>query len=120
MDAPNATWTTDFKGPFRTGDGVSCYPLTVCDGFSRYLLACRGLASVETAGARPVFEHLFRAYGLPTRIRSDNGVPFATSALGRLSALSVWWIGSSLGSCPSSRRPAPRSRTGSTSGCIAP
>jgi transposase len=80
MDAPNATWTTDFKGQFRTRDGVYCYPLTVCDGFSRYLLACRGLPSVETVGARPVFERLFRDYGLPTRIRSDNGVPFATSA----------------------------------------
>jgi transposase InsO family protein len=92
MDAPNATWTADFKGQFRTGDGVYCYPLTVCDGYSRYLLACRGLPSVETAGARPVFERLFRDYGLPVRIRSDNGIPFATSALGRLSALSVWWI----------------------------
>jgi transposase InsO family protein len=92
MDAPNATWTVDFKGQFRTQDGSYCYPLTVCDGYSRYLLACRGLPSVETAGARPVFERLFREHGLPTRIRSDNGVPFATSALGRLSALSTWWI----------------------------
>jgi transposase InsO family protein len=92
MDAPNAVWTTDFKGQFRTGDGAYCYPLTVCDGYSRYLLACRGLRSVETTGARGVFERLFRAYGLPARIRSDNGVPFATAALGRLSALSAWWI----------------------------
>jgi transposase InsO family protein len=80
MDAPNAVWTTDFKGQFRTGDGTSCYPLTVLDGYSRYLLACRGLPSVETTGARAVFERLFREYGLPERIRSDNGVPFATSA----------------------------------------
>jgi transposase InsO family protein len=92
MDAPNAVWTTDFKGQFRTGDGVYCYPLTVVDGHSRFLLDCRGLLSVETVGARGVFERLFRAYGLPERIRSDNGIPFATSALGRLSALSVWWI----------------------------
>jgi transposase InsO family protein len=92
MDAPNAVWTADFKGQFRTGDGAYCYPLTVCDGYSRYLLACRGLPSVETVGARGVFERLFRTYGLPARIRSDNGVPFATSALGRLSQLSAWWI----------------------------
>jgi transposase InsO family protein len=92
MDAPNAVWTTDFKGQFRTGDGVYCYPLTVVDGHSRFLLDCRGLRSVETVGARGVFERLFRAYGLPERIRSDNGIPFATSALGRLSVLSVWWI----------------------------
>ncbi len=92
MDAPNATWTTDFEGQFRARDGVYCYPLTVCDGFSRYLLACRGLPSAETVGARRVFERLFRECGLPARIRSDSGVPFATSALGRLSALSAWWI----------------------------
>jgi hypothetical protein len=92
MDAPNAVWTADFKGEFKTRDGVYCYPLTVCDGYSRALLACRGLPSTRTAGARPVFERLFREHGLPARIRSDNGVPFATIALGRLSALSAWWL----------------------------
>jgi transposase InsO family protein len=71
---------------------VYCYPLTVCDGYSRYLLACRAPSSTATAGARPVFERLFREHGLPDRIRSDNGVPFATIALARLSALSVWWL----------------------------
>jgi putative transposase len=110
MDAPNAVWTTDFKGQFRTGDGAYCYPLTVCDGYSRYLLACRGLPSVETAGARPVFERLFRDYGLPTRIRSDNGIPFATSALGRLSALSVWWI--KLGVTPELTEPSSPQQNG--------
>lgn len=92
MTAPNATWTADFKGQFKTGDGRYCYPLTVADGASRYLLACRALLSVRTAEARPVFERLFRTYGLPERIRSDNGVPFATTALARLSPLSVWWV----------------------------
>ena len=92
MDAPNAIWTADFKGEFKTRDGQYCYPLTVADGASRYLLACRALRSTATAGARPVFEALFREYGLPARIRSDNGVPFATIALGRLSTLSVWWV----------------------------
>ena len=110
MDAPNATWTADFKGQFRTQDGLYCYPLTVCDGYSRYLLACRGLPSVETAGARPVFERLFREHGLPTRIRSDNGVPFATSALGRLSALSAWWI--KLGITPELTEPSSPQQNG--------
>jgi transposase InsO family protein len=92
MDAPNDVWTADFKGEFKTRDGVYCYPLTICDGYSRYLLACRALSSTATAGARPVFERLFREHGLPTRIRSDNGVPFASIALARLSTLSVWWL----------------------------
>ena len=92
MTAPNAVWTTDFKGQFPTGDGVLCYPLTVADGASRYLLACRALASVRTSETKPMFERLFRERGLPERMRSDNGVPFATTALGRLSLLSVWWI----------------------------
>ena len=92
MTEPNAVWTTDFKGQFPTGDGVLCYPLTVADGASRYLLACRALASVRTSETKPMFERLFRERGLPERIRSDNGVPFATTALGRLSLLSVWWI----------------------------
>src|SRR5438067_7317696 len=77
---------------FKTRDGVYCFPLTVADGYSRYLLACHALPSTATPGARPVFERLFREYGLPARIRSDNGVPFATIALGRLSVLSVWWV----------------------------
>lgn len=92
MTAPNATWTADFKGQFKTGDGIYCFPLTVADGATRYLLACRALTSVRTAEARPVFERLFRTHGLPERIRSDNGVPFATTARARLSPLSVWWI----------------------------
>jgi putative transposase len=92
MEEPNAIWTADFKGQFKTRDGRYCFPLTVADGASRYLLACRGLTSVRTEEARPVFQALFHSFGLPTRIRSDNGVPFATIALGRLSPLSVWWI----------------------------
>ena len=92
MTAPNGTWTADFKGQFKTRNGVYCYPLTVVDGFSRYLLACHGLLSTAIATARPIFLHLFQAYGLPGIIRTDNGVPFATTALGRLSTLSVWWI----------------------------
>lgn len=91
--APNAVWTIDFKGQIRTGDGTWCYPLTVVDHWSRYLLACRSLSSVRTPGTRAVLERVFREYGLPARIRSDNGAPFASAlALGGLSPLAVWWI----------------------------
>ena len=104
MDAPNALWTVDFKGQFRLGTGAYCYPLTIVDGYSRYLLACHGLPSTASVGARSVFERIFRTYGLPDRIRSDNGTPFATCALGRLSALSVWWL--KLGITPELIQPA--------------
>jgi transposase InsO family protein len=90
--AANDVWSADFKGQFRTGDGRYCYPLTVADGFSRYLLGCQALSSTAVAGAKPVFTRLFQEYGLPKRIRSDNGVPFATNTLARLSTLSAWWV----------------------------
>lgn len=92
MLAPNDIWCADFKGQFKTGDGRYCYPLTVTDGYSRYLLGCQGLLSTSVADAKPVFTRLFKQYGLPTRIRSDNGVPFATTTLARLSTLSAWWV----------------------------
>jgi putative transposase len=92
MGTPNAVWTADFKGQFKTCDGVYCYPLTVVDGASRYFLSCRALMSVCYAETRPVFERLFRERGLPERLRTDNGPPFASLALGRLSRLSVWWV----------------------------
>jgi transposase InsO family protein len=90
--APNDLWTADFKGHFRTRDGVYCYPLTVADQHSRYLLGCQGLLSTRGAGVRPIFERLFREYGLPRAIRTDNGVPFATTGLHGLSQLNVWWM----------------------------
>jgi transposase InsO family protein len=89
---PNATWTTDFKGEFRTGDHVYCYPLTLRDGFSRFVLRCDALPNRSTPLTRRCFERAFRDYGLPDRIRSDNGEPFASPALGRLSRLNVWWM----------------------------
>ena len=92
MLAPNAIWCADFKGQFKTGDGLYCYPLTVTDGYSRYLLGCQGLSSTRMIEAKPVFTRLFKEFGLPERIRSDNGVPFATNTLARLSALSAWWV----------------------------
>lgn len=88
----NEIWTVDFKGEFKTRDGLYCYPLTVCDDYSRYLLGCQGLLSTRVDGAKVVFRRLFKAYGLPRAIKSDNGVPFATNTLGRLSRLSAWWV----------------------------
>lgn len=89
---PNEIWTTDFKGQFRTGDTRWCYPLTIVDSFSRYLVACRGMLAPTTVDAIAAFRQAFRAYGVPAVIRSDNGEPFAAASLGRLSRLSVWWI----------------------------
>jgi putative transposase len=90
--APNALWTLDFKGQFRTRDGVYCYPLTVADDYSRYLLGCQALLQPTRALVRPVLTRLFQEYGLPERIRTDNGAPFASCALARLSQLSVWFL----------------------------
>jgi putative transposase len=89
---PNDLWAADFKGQFRTGDGIYCYPLTITDQHSRFLLACHSLRNVQTIGARPAFERAFREYGLPRAIRTDNGVPFATQAIHGLSHLNVWWM----------------------------
>ena len=90
--APNDLWTADFKGQFRTGNGLYCYPLTIADQHTRFLLTCHGLLSTQTVTARPVFERAFREYGLPRAIRTDNGVPFATQAIHGLSFLNVWWM----------------------------
>ena len=90
--APNDLWTADFKGHFRTRDGVYCYPLTIADQHTRFLIACEGLLSIRIAGARKIFERAFREYGLPAAIRTDNGVPFATTAIHGLSPLNVWWM----------------------------
>ena len=90
--APNELWTTDFKGQFRTRDGQYCYPLTIADQHSRYLLACAALTSVATDDTQRIFERLFREVGLPAAIQSDNGTPFCSTGIHGLSALSVWWM----------------------------
>ena len=90
--APNQIWTIDFKGQFRTGNGVYCYPLTVIDHFSRYLLRCHSLLGVEGAGVKPILRQLFRTCGLPEAIRSDNGSPFASTGIHGLNGLNVWWL----------------------------
>lgn len=91
-EAPNDLWTIDYKGQFRTGDGVWCYPLTVVDGYSRFLLNCTAHVGTSYAEARRGLEQLFLERGLPRRIRSDNGSPFASIGAGRLSRLNVWWL----------------------------
>ncbi|MDX8402910.1 MAG: IS481 family transposase [Mariprofundaceae bacterium] len=88
----NELWSVDYKGQFLMGDQQYCYPLTVMDHYSRYLLACDACAGTDCKCAKEHFIRLFQEYGLPDRIRSDNGVPFATKATGGLSSLSVWWI----------------------------
>lgn len=91
-EAPNQVWSADYKGQFKTGDGRWCYPLTLTDNDSRYLLVCQGLLHPRLQETQPWFEWAFREYGLPEAIRSDNGAPFASVGLGGLSALSVWWL----------------------------
>jgi putative transposase len=90
--APNDIWAADFKGQFKTRDGIYCYPLTITDLHSRRLLACHGLLSTKAEGVFPVFDRAFREFGLPRAIRTDNGVPFATTGIHGLSQLNVWWI----------------------------
>jgi transposase InsO family protein len=90
---PNDLWCVDFKGEFKLGNGAYCYPLTVTDHASRYLLLCEALDSVREETAVTAFQQLFLERGLPAAIRSDNGVPFASpNALFNLSKLSVWWL----------------------------
>ena len=90
---PNSLWSTDFKGEFMLGDRRYCYPLTITDHASRFLLAVEALESVRLKGAFPVFERVFQEYGLPDAIRSDNGVPFASAnGLFGLTKLSAWWL----------------------------
>ncbi len=91
--APNGLWCADYKGEFLLGNKQYCYPLTITDYRSRYLLACEGLESTRSAFAFSVFERVFKDYGLPRAIRTDNGVPFSSpNALFGLSKLSVWWL----------------------------
>lgn len=89
---PNDSWSIDFKGQFRTGDGQYLYPLTVTDNHSRYLLACQGLPGTLLEPTQQILTKVFKEHGLPQRMRSDNGAPFAAYTLGRLSRLSVWLL----------------------------
>lgn len=88
----NAVWSADYKGQFYTKDGHVCYPLTISDNHSRYLIKCQGLPGPRYHETKAVFESVFNEYGLPDAIRTDNGIPFAGKSAGGLSRLSVWWI----------------------------
>lgn len=90
--SPNELWCADFKGQFKTGDQKYCYPLTITDQASRYLLGCEALESVREVGAIECFKRVFREYGIPEAIRTDNGSPFSTRTLFGLSKLSVLWL----------------------------
>jgi putative transposase len=90
---PNGLWCADYKGEFQLGNKRYCYPLTISDYRSRYLLACEGLESTKSDFAFSVFERAFKDFGLPLAIRTDNGTPFAAPcALFSLSRLAVWWL----------------------------
>ena len=89
---PNRVWSVDFKGDFLLGNQKRCYPLTVFDNYSRYLLDCKGLYSTRTAPVIAAFERLFYDYGLPDYLRSDNGSPFASTRIGGLSQFSLWLL----------------------------
>lgn len=102
--APNDIWCIDFKGWFRTGDGTRCDPLTVSDAHTRYCLACRSLSHPGHAEVKRELERVFGQYGLPWVIRTDNGPPFASTGLGGLSRLAVWWV--KLGIVPERIAPA--------------
>lgn len=91
-DRPNTVWCADFKGWIRTGDGSRCDPLTISDACTRMLLCCQIVAKPDYTHVRPVFERIFRNYGLPLAIRTDNGPPFASVSVGGLSRLAVWWV----------------------------
>jgi putative transposase len=88
----NDVWTADFKGQFRLKNGELCYPLTVADLHSRYVLECRALPSTKGAPVKQAFERLFKKVGMPKVILTDNGVPFASQAVEGLSELNVWWM----------------------------
>lgn len=92
LDRPNAVWSADLKGWFETGDGRRCDPVTITDNFSRYLIRCQAVPTTSFESLQPVFVGAFHEYGLPNAIRTDNGSPFATTTVGGLSQLSIWWI----------------------------
>ena len=114
---PNALWCIDFKGDFLVGKS-RCYPLTVTDAHSRFLLGCIALPNTRFEGVRRALVTLFQTFGLPDAIRSDNGSPFASKAPAGLSELSAWWI--KLGINMSASSPVSLSRMAATSVCISP
>jgi transposase InsO family protein len=91
-NAPNKVWSADYKGQFKMKNQRYCYPLTITDNFSRFLFCCDGFERIHSKSAIKSFERVFHEYGLPDAIRTDNGYPFAGTAIGGLSALSIWLL----------------------------
>ncbi len=91
-NAPNDSWSIDYKGQFYMKNGRVCYPLTISDNFSRYILCCQALEGPRYEPTRSCLESIFREYGLPDAIRSDNGTPFAGKSIGGLTRLMIWLI----------------------------
>lgn len=89
---PNDVWAIDFKGDFVMGNGSRCYPLTITDTYSRFLIEVKAMDGPKFEGTKRAMTRAFEEYGLPSAILSDNGTPFSSKAIGRLSRLSVWWI----------------------------
>jgi putative transposase len=92
ITGPNATWCVDFKGQFSTKNAVRCYPLTVLDAYSRFLIRCEGVLDPDGREVQRIFDTAFQEFGLPAAIRSDNGPPFASVGAGGLTKLAVWWL----------------------------
>ncbi|MCX6835560.1 MAG: IS481 family transposase [candidate division Zixibacteria bacterium] len=110
LDQPNAVWSADLKGWFLTGDGQRCDPLTITDNYSRYLIRCQAVRPTSFEAIQPVFVGAFHEYGLPEAIRTDNGPPFASTTLGGLSQLSIWWL--KLGIVPERIKPGKPQQNG--------
>ena len=108
---PNQVWGVDFKGYFYCGDGSRCDPLTISDLSSRYLLLCQVMEATNTEAVQQAMTRVFRQFGLPERIRSDNGSPFGSTGVGGLTRLSVWWI--KLGIIPERIEPGKPQQNGS-------
>lgn len=110
VNCPNAAWSADLKGWFLTGDQQRCDPLTITDNYSRFLIRCRAVRPASFEAIQPVFAGAFYEYGLPEAIRTDNGAPFATTTVGGLSRLAIWWI--KLGILPERIRPGKPQQNG--------
>ena len=117
VTGPNQLWCMDFKGYFVTGDGKRCDPFTITDAHSRYLIRCQIVSRMDLSQVRAICEAAMREYGLPARIRTDNGAPFAGTGLLGLSKLSLGWM--KLGIVMSAFKQADRNKTVAMNGCIA-
>jgi transposase InsO family protein len=117
VTGPNQLWCMDFKSYFTCGDGKHCDPFTITDAHRRYLIRCQIVSRMDLSRARAICEAAMREYGVPARIRTDNGAPFAGTGLLGLSKLSLGWM--KLGIVHERIQAGRRNKTVATSGCIA-